>query len=373
MKATWMVAAVLAGCAGCGGLDRDPAPSGPALQCDALKPSGVASCDLVAPEAVVLARIAPLPGEDSGANGFHVASDGAFLYYVSESRVFRLAVGGGEPEALTASGSAGGSFGLADGWLYWTKDRVVSRMPAEGGDVETLLELPEEVGWSVVPDAILWWRYAGEAEPLRRFRISTGETTDLWSSPADQGIRGAATDGEHVYMALTTDLVRIPLEGGATEVLSAYGGALGPTPQVVRGILELTNEHVYFAGSGPGPQPDGSEGHGPRILRATKAAPHTVDSAADGFAARMAIHAGALFADLAVPVSGEEAHGAIVRVAPDGTVEPIADSDLTVGAAVISWASDGLVASDCWVYFNLRCGEDSSHRLVAMPNPASTR
>lgn len=375
MPRAFSLASVLALlCSSCGGVDNDPASSGDSssgsspLQCEALEPAQASTCDLVAPEATMLAHISP---SNEGGNGFQLASDGTFLYFVSESRVFRLPVGGGEPEALTPAGSADGSFRLDEGWLYWTKDRMVSRMSAAGGDIEPLVQLPEEGGWAVVPDAILWWTYYDEGEPLHRYRISTAETSILFESPAPQGIRGATANEQWLYIALTEQLVRIPLEGGDTEVVAGEQGQLGTTPRVDHEQLGFTSEHVYFAGRGP-LHPDDPLDFEQRVFRVTKAAPHTVDVALTGFTARTALHDGILFADMVIPAGLEETRGAIVRVSPDGTPEHIADSDLTTGT-VTKWSSDGLVASDCWVYFNLLCRDDFSYRLVAMPNPGSVR
>jgi hypothetical protein len=316
-----------------------------------------------------------LPGDASGGRGSSLATDGAFLYFVSGSRVFRVPVAGGAPEALTPAHAADGAIVFADGFLYWTRAGVVTRMAAQGGAMQPLVEVPSTGGWTVSSDGILWWESGAGAMPLMRTAFSSGETSELWPGRPEQGLRHVRADREHAYLALDFDLFRIPIEGGSEEHLAGNGDTAGDSTRVRSGDLLLTDTHVYFGGTrrftGPDEEPDPPHA----VFRLPKASPHTLAVVAAGYPVQMFAHHGALFVDVVTPeLDGAEAPGEIVRVPLEGgEAEHVADSDSrSIAGAASSTTSLGLVATDCFVYFNRACHDESTSRVVAIPDPVAT-
>ena len=369
-----LCASVVGGCGAREALDIG-AGAGSSRQCPELEVTDVPECTRASPEALPLARLAELPGETGGMDGWHLAADEAHLYFVSESRIFRVSKEGGEPEPLTPPHTAGQSLTLVGDFLYWWHEGWVRRMPVGGGPIEPALELPEADGWTVAPDAILSWQGSEYGAPLRSTSLSTGEATVLWAGARQARIVGFRADESHAYGLVGHDLLRVPLEGGAAELLGEGTDAL--SGWAAGGGLEwiVTDTHVYLGRASFEDVPVNEAGSfDPKIevYRVAKESPHTAEQVVNrGFSLRMVEHEDDLFLDAVVRANeGPETRGEIVRVPLDGgEVERIGESDSASPAlsSVYTNTSAGIAASDCHVFVHLRCEDEDTYRLVALP------
>lgn len=221
------------------------------------------------------------------------------------------------------------------------------------------------------------WDYPEEGAPLYRTTVSSGETVEIWPGDPEQKIQDARADARHVYLAGDFDLLRVPLQGGPAERLVGNGPKVGPEPRLLGGAILVTDEHVYFGATEL--KVDKKPGYDTAtfgVYQLSKADASTVKPVLEGLPIRIAAHDENVFADLVMPPAlGEpDTYGSIVRAALDGgPVEHIADTALrSWGAGALEYRSAGLAASDCYVYFILRCEDEPTYRLVALPYGART-
>lgn len=328
--------------------DVDDAVVEPA--CTAQIEPRVEDCERASIDAVPLARIT--------GDGFHLAADDESLYYTSDNNVFRLPMSGGDPEALTPGPVGGQGIQYANGFVYWlSHDDVVQRVPKAGGEPEPLIRLAHGSVWAVADPYLLSAGPPTETSPLVRTSLVTGETSELLAVGPEQKILEIGVADGWALVALSDSLVRLPLSGGAPELLAA--GSMTGAPRAHDG-------HVYFGSLFP----EGgvwSEG----IFRVE------VESAAEpelflrGFPVAYAFDGEALYGHV-IPgpeeVPGERVPGRLVRAPLEGG----APEQLTFTSAYrelgYTVSSNGLTVSGCNVYFIERCGgaTGSGYRLVTM-------
>ncbi|NUO49339.1 MAG: hypothetical protein HOV80_10830 [Polyangiaceae bacterium] len=310
----------------------------------------VEDCNRAAGDAVPLARLV--------GDGMHLAADDEFLYYASESRVFRLSMLGGEPEALTPGNSAGQDIKYADGFVYWTEDDVLYRVPATGGEAEALLELAQGSTWAVAGDAIFSAGPYVEPSAIHRTSIATGDTTEILAVEPEQGVASIGIQGGLVLVSRANSLVSIPVDGGEPRPLHTSGGA-SVGPAIVHGT------DIYFQGRFP----ISDHAYASGILRVDIDQPSGYEVFLRGWVPAFAIDDDALYADL-VPEpdgSGGKTHGRLVR-APLSGKAPAHLTDTSSYCQIGCTASpNGLIVSGCNVYFTDRCTDasrPSEYRIV---------
>ena len=317
--------------------------------CEALLEPRVDDCVRAAPDAV---PIAELPRS-------HVLADDGYLYFTGFSQVFRLAMAGGEPEALTPPGSVHVNVRyLDDGFLYWKEEDVVHRVPTTGGEPEALVEVVGNALWAPADQAIVWSGPYPEPGPVHRTSLATGDTTEIMAADPEQFTQGIAIHGERAIVALSRSLVSVPLEGGEPQVLVGDVGMSG---------LVVTNDgQAYFGGSfSPGPI---------GVYRVDMDQPSSVHLVVLGLPVAIAFDDAALYAHV-IPddATVEKTYGRIVRV-------PLSGGDAAFLSGTSSWTaggkgfgpygvpSDALVVSGCNVYFIEECTDlpGDEGRLVTM-------
>jgi len=309
-------------------------------ECTADLEPRVEDCERESTDAVPLAR---LEGD-----GWHLAADDEFLYYISDGTVYRLAMIGGEPEALTPFGSALSDIQYADGFLYWMDSGVVKRVPKEGGEPEPLVELASTSTWAVAGDAILSSAPTPEPAPLYRTSWITGETSELLALDPEQFIWKIGVGDGHALVARSHGLVSVPLGGGEPQVLAGNGVGAGQPPVVHDG-------QVYFGSTHP--QGDHS---GIGLLRVDLDDPAAPELVLDGFPVAFAFADDTLYGHtIPVPeIPGEKVPGRIVRQSLAGG-DPEHITDTSAYAEIgFTHSSNGLVVSGCNVYFIDKCNDN---------------
>lgn len=328
----------------------------------------VADCERWTPDAVPLGRLV------GDSDPWSFASDGAYLYFISDARVFRVAKAAGAPQALTPPGFGGGGLLLAEGSLFWKGgDHSIYRVPTTGGD-------PEVVGaatdvWTIANGALITTGLPGKPAPVLRTPLDGGPATEIL--PADStGFVSALTavDGG-VLVQRSHDLVLVPLYGAPVTV-SKIEATLGTAPVT-------DGEVVYFsAGSKSIVEP--------ALQRTALEEASTPEVVLDGWPDAVAIYEDTLYTRIVLPEGPTQTsspddpyspagtlfqQGNLVRVPKAGgapTVMTTTDAFKVLSssnAKAFGEATSGLTADAAHVYFIELCTDVSGaeYRLVSLP------
>ena len=328
----------------------------------------VADCERWTPDAVPLGRL------DGDSDPWHFTSDGAYLYFISEDRVFRVSKAAGAPEALTPPGSGGGHLLLAEGSLFWRgSDQSIYRVPLTGGD-------PEVVGaatdtWTIADGALITTGLPGEPAPVLRTPLDGGPATEILPAPP-QGFVSALTavDGG-VLVQRSHDLVLVPVNG-APVTLAKIEATLGTAPITDGGF-------VYFSA--------GSKSIlEPALKRTALEESSTPEVVLDGWPDAVAIYGDTLYTRIVLPEGPTQTsspdvpdappdsmfqQGNLVRAPKAGgapTVMTTTDSFKVItasGAKAFGQTTSGLAVDAAHVYFIELCTDlkGGEYRLVSLP------
>jgi hypothetical protein len=290
-----------------------------------------------------------------------IRADESFLYFSSEGRAFRLAMSGGEPEALTPPDSVDTSIRyVADGFLYWIDEGTVLRVATTGGEPEPLVEIAPGAVWALADEDIFWAPY-NEVSPVFRTSTVSGETTELFAEDPEESIKNVSLADDHLFVTLDHTLVAVPLDGNDARVLVGSGSMSGAGPVVHNG-------QVYFGAN--------LELGEPGIWSVDLHAPSAPELFLSGFPVVFVVDDDALYAHI-IPENppGGSSTGRIVR-APlsGGDVIEISDTSsrsLSEGPGYGPYitTSHALVVSGCNMYFVETCSIDppsNEYRLVTM-------
>ena len=315
------------------------------------------------------ARIAP------NNDPFHLASDGAYVYFVSDIRVFRLPESSGAaeaitpPDALAVDGKLNGAdIQLGPDVLVWATLSVpgFQRMPRDGGDIVTVATFPadeEPSNWAVVDDFIVsaWGQPAEHrrddarsAAGLRSPECQNREVDEsalcdrlgrrsrdrrpqagggrLWAGrrtghrPRQERRRSRPPDRRRLV-----DLLRRAHRPRRRQLLRRH------PPGAARRRLAFTGHRRSVPRARPGRR---------RHLRA-RPAPGTQGGQLDPRVPKAGGPA-VIMAAVDIDSHGPEGEGAFISY---------------------SWEASGLVVDDAWVYFNQICrdGGTGAARLVRLP------
>ncbi len=320
----------------------------------------VADCARQAPDAVPLARIAPLPG-GKGADPFRFASDRDYLYFASEGRIWRVAKAFGAPQPLTPPDSAGSRVEVRGDSVFWSRDGEVFRAPADGGDPESIGTAPGE--WTISGQDLVTAGAPAQPAPVIRTPLGGGPSQEILPLDPEQDVRGLAPAGDGVLVQRSDDLVLIPASDAPVVLAKAQARTLGSPVEeggfayfgadnTSNSTLESALQRVTAGG-----------GAGPEILL-------------DGFVADLAVAGDTLFANVVLRQPGDVFVGVLVRLPKSGgPFTPMAKTD--------AWAPDsspgstppygkhagGLAADADHVYLIQRCTDIQSaeYRLVSLP------
>ncbi len=356
----WM-ALLLCGAQGCGArtVREEPAeqradgPDDEPVCVDDLSPR-VDDCTRASTDAVPVARIV--------GDGFHLAGDGEFLYFNSDHTVFRLAMSGGEPEPLTLPGGGGLEIKQVDGFVYWWDDDAVHRVPASGGEPELLVELGPQATWTVTGDAIVHAGPYTASSAVHRTSWATGETIEILPEDPEQPIWDLGVGEGRVFVSRSQSLVSVPVGGGEPQLLYD-GGTDGGQPPIAH------DGQVYFAGIFPE-----NDAFAVGLLRVDLDAPSAPEVFLRGYGVAFAIDDDALFAHIIPPgSSAATTRGELLRAPLAGGEAELLTHTSAKGHLGFEISSNGLVVSDCHVYFVDRCadGVPNEFRLVAIEKPTA--
>jgi hypothetical protein len=291
----------------------------------------------------------------SGADPFSLATDGASLFYMSDGRIFSIALAGGAAKPLIPNGFVGGDVKYADGFVYWLHDDTVYRVTSSGGEPEPLVELGAAAEWDIAGDAILSTAArSAEPSPLFRSSLTTGETTEILPLDESNPIRRLRVVGNRVLVGSDSRLLSISVFGGDEQLL-ADTTMSGVDPPLASG------DSIYFGAH------DKADHF---VARASSSDSGEPQRLATGFAVSMVADDEALFvSSIPVPQPGAgETSGELVRVPLDGGAPQRLSAMPTWASSGFAILSAGLVVDDANVYFIEGCteGKPNEFRLVAV-------
>lgn len=197
----------------------------------------------------------------AGVNVTDVAVDGEDLYWLAPNEgVFRASTRGGAPTKVIATADSSSGLAIDDAYAYWVTQHGMSRAPRNGGPTEVIVDrsVVEAQGtlgprvFAIGKSHIYAVSGAGWASPTPSGAVyrMRKDGTELTVLARDQYEPAAiAVDDEHVYWSRGEgnqfdpngghcDLVRMPLAGGAIQVLAdGQNGILS---------IALSNANAYW-------------------------------------------------------------------------------------------------------------------------------
>jgi hypothetical protein len=345
-----LLTGVAAGCGGRSALDDGALADTPR----------VADCVRRTPEAVPLARIAPLPG-GGGADPFHFTSDQGFLYFASEGRIWRVAKASGAPQPLTPSGSAGGRVVVRGGSVFWSKGGDVFRVPSGGGDPEPIGAAPGP--WTISGQDLVTAGPEQEPAPVIRTPFTGGPSQEILPADPQQFVDALVPVHDGVLVQRSQDLVLIPASGAPLQLAEAT--AAGGPPVADGGFVYFGAEEPVISGPslGPGLQ---------RVAVGGGAAPEIL---LDGFPVALAIAGDTLYAHVVLRRPDDVFVGALVHLPKSGgaptamaTTDSSGKAPSPSSPAIYSAKTGGLEADAGHVYFIEVCTglQEAEYRLVSL-------
>jgi hypothetical protein len=153
----------------------------------------------------------------------YVATDGMFAYWTTTvGGVRRAPLAGGEVTDIAVRDGSGYAIAVAGEFVYFTdfSGGAVLRVPTAGGEVRTIAT--EDIGpYAIVADGARAYWINRELGTLRAADHASGAVTTLATDlehPLDIALAGDA-----LLIAEVRGVVRVPVAGGATSVLSDRG------------------------------------------------------------------------------------------------------------------------------------------------------
>jgi hypothetical protein len=342
--AVLLLASLAAGCGGRSALDDTAGADTPR----------VADCVRRTPDAVPLARIAPLPG-GGGADPFHFTSDEDYLYFASEGRIWRVAKASGAPQPLTPPGSAGGRVVIGGGSVFWSRDGEVFRAPAGGGDPEPIGVAPGE--WTISGQDLVVTGPAAQPAPVTRTPFGGGPSQEILPADPQQHVRALVPAGDGVLVQRSQDLVLVPASGAPLQLAEAFA-MLGGAPVEDGGF-------AYFGAADPD-----TGGPNPGLQRVAAGGGDAPEILLDGFPMALAIAGDTLYGNVVLQQPGDVFVGALVRLPKSGGAPTaMATTDAWGKSGVYGQNTGGLEADAGHVYFIESCTalEEPEYRLVSLP------
>ena len=174
---------------------------------------------------------------------FHVrdlATDGTHVFWLRDATtvVRRMPVAGGTVVQLATSNGAPGLIRLDATHVYWSESiESIRRVPKAGGTVATVWAEPGGLTDFVVAGD---WIYVAGWDDARIRRVPVvGGASQLLASPGVDQTRRLATDGTMLYWLDQSEVARLPVAGGTPFRLA---GDLASTPFDAGGIaLDATS------------------------------------------------------------------------------------------------------------------------------------
>lgn len=328
----------------------------------------VADCERWTPDAVPLGRLA------GDSDAWHFTSDGAYLYFISEDRVFRVAKAAGAPQALTPPGSGGGGLLIAEGSLFWRgSDHSIYRVPLTGGDPEVIGTAPGT--WTIATGALITAGPPNEPAPVLRTPLDGGPATEILPADSTGHVSALTAVDGGVLVQRSHDLVLVPLNG-APMTVAKIEATLG-TPPITDG------EIVYFSA-------ESKSILEPALKRTALEEGSTPEVLLEGWPDAVAIHEDMLYTRIVLPEAPTQTsspdypdapagtlfqQGNLVRIPKAGgapTVMTTTDSFRLIspsGAKAFGESTSGIAVDAAHVYFIELCTDVSGgeYRLVSLP------
>ena len=134
-------------------------PDGTAVVFDAVSPASGGDIYIVGAEGGTPRRVTSLPGDEFAPS---VSRDGRWVYFRSETTIFKAPVAGGEPVRVADRVGGGGQESSDGRWFYYVRENDLWRIPTSGGPEERFQSNVPSVGWTLTDHELFVLRLAGD-------------------------------------------------------------------------------------------------------------------------------------------------------------------------------------------------------------------